>query len=1163
MANIQIGKYKRPGIFIEEFDQSVNSSPTVDGITNLVIGTSKKGPVNTPVRLTNINDLESVFGQIDRGMERKGSFFHRTISKMLETSPVFALNLLSTNDELDTIKFKTLSASAGTNNDVLKEGPYRRVFDTTGFWRRDTESFLNLTDDNQRAFSLTNLSDKTVTAFVFKSRLSGFDRTLLEWYGSEDRIPPYVSSKDYAADYLVDVVLVSGDWSDYQSLAVDNRWSSYFNNNGLIKERVRDFANDRNINLLEYYEGLSLIPFFRDTNGNNIFIETIINRDTDRTGLFCAFNNDAVEVDSYNGLIDLLGNTTTDEDVESIDFLSYNETLKEEIEFIQTPLDLPGNVTAIMGGVTNYTGQASHAFTDTDVSPAPLVEGNIENGNNRTAYFAEGSTFGLTRTDFVITASNIELTYEAIEGAFVVIGDRKIDITDGSYTLILDASQYPEATSGPVSYSSVATVNTKGEIALKNSDDENNMPVAITELALGKIEIVIDGIEFDISSNIQDITVDVAGFVDLVIGVDYSVSYTENGKFEIEFLDTATTVSLSNYQQSRRFKMFNRLVSVIDNVNKDKVLMSLGSTGFNVSLGNVTIEDIITSTSQNKKFTLNTPLTEVELVDVLAGYLVFYTVDNEFILGSEGAKTKGEVASNEEGVIGKYSDFYDAFNDGVINTRDSFDQVGVENGVFMKMYLEANGDMIFESTGKDMLATEAIDGDNLTKSITVKSKLGNLKQTLELEDDVNYIETPNKVLIDGSRYTEVRIGDFLKSTKTPRELTRIISKRRYNTTTNLVELTCDSEILKEDFNGDRQTTRFVSVDNYANTYKGLVFEGFKVKESSLPDGTEETQNRILNLVAKGTPLFKAVTNKEAIDFRYLIDSFGLGLVENSKSQLVDICGDRLDAFGFINMPSLRQFKKSPNFTDLEGVLSVEFLADGGNKESLNPVGYSFPQGVGDTSVGYFTPYVTVNDNGRPLEMPPASYVATTYMRKHISNITSITPWTIAAGVTNGRITNITGLEMDFTKEDIEFLNQAQINPIVFKRNRGYIIETENTAQTLFNSALSFIHVREVLIELERELSNMLLDYQWKYNTPDVRAEIKLRADVICETYVSKNGLFNFFNKMDDENNTPEIIDNQIGVLDTFVEPIRAMGIIVNNITILRTGAISAGGFINR
>jgi hypothetical protein len=137
-----------------------------------------------------------------------------------------------------------------------------------------------------------------------------------------------------------------------------------------------------------------------------------------------------------------------------------------------------------------------------------------------------------------------------------------------------------------------------------------------------------------------------------------------------------------------------------------------------------------------------------------------------------------------------------------------------------------------------------------------------------------------------------------------------------------------------------------------------------------------------------------------------------------------------------------------------------------------------------------------------------------------------------------------------------------MNPIVFKRNRGYVIETENTAQTLYKSALSYIHVREVLIELERELSAMLLDFQWRFNTPDVRAEIKLRADIICEKYVNKNGLYNYFNKCDEENNTSEIIDNQIGVLDTYVEPIKSMGIIVNNITILRTGAISAGGFIN-
>jgi hypothetical protein len=355
------------------------------------------------------------------------------------------------------------------------------------------------------------------------------------------------------------------------------------------------------------------------------------------------------------------------------------------------------------------------------------------------------------------------------------------------------------------------------------------------------------------------------------------------------------------------------------------------------------------------------------------------------------------------------------------------------------------------------------------------------------------------------------------------------------------------------------------MEDYVTTYQAITLKGFRVREASMPDGTEARQQSILNLIAKGTSLFKALTNKEAIDFRYVIDSFGLGLIERSKQQLVDLCGSRLDCFGFLNMPSLKSFKNSssPTFVNSEGVLQTSYIAQGGDPESSPAFLYSFGDGTGVSSVGYFLPYVTVNDNGRPADVPPAMYVATTYLRKINTNTTAIVPWTIAAGVVNGRVTNIAGIEANFTPEDIENLNQAQMNPIVFKRNRGYVIETENTGQTLTRSALSYIHVREVLIELERELSAMLLQFQWRFNTSDVRAEIKLRADVICEKYVNKNGLFNYFNKCDEENNTPEIIDNQIGVLDTYVEPIRGMGVIVNNITILRTGAIAAGGFTNQ
>jgi len=263
------------------------------------------------------------------------------------------------------------------------------------------------------------------------------------------------------------------------------------------------------------------------------------------------------------------------------------------------------------------------------------------------------------------------------------------------------------------------------------------------------------------------------------------------------------------------------------------------------------------------------------------------------------------------------------------------------------------------------------------------------------------------------------------------------------------------------------------------------------------------------------------------------------------------------------MPSMKQFKNStnPSFIDDEGVLSTEFIKLGGDPESNPAFLYSFGEGNGVSTVGYFAPYLTINDNGRPLSFPPASYVANAYLRKFNTTRTNVKPWTVVAGVTNGQVTGIAGLEKDFTGDDIANLNEMKANPIVSKRNRGFVIETENTAQTFVRSALSFIHVREVLIELETELSDMLLNFQWQFNTSEIRAEIKLRADLICEKYVNQDGLYNFFNKIDEENNTSEIIDNQIGVLDTFVEPVRAMGIIVNNITILKTGSVSTGGFL--
>ena len=1305
---IQISSYTRPGIYINEYDNSIVVSPTVAGVNTFVMGVSKKGPVNAPILVSTIQDFENIFGTIDRTLERNSSFFHRTVEKLLETNAVYAMNLLKTDDTLDQIGYVNMSAATQYTNADVKLAPYRRFFNTTGFWTRDTDSFLNVVKDStygnpdwaNNVISFTNMGSQYVTMFVFKTKAVGFDTTMLQWYGTADKVPPYVYTTDYASDYMVDVAIVSGDWSNYSTLAADPRWSAYFNSSGLIKTKIKDFTNDRNVSTLAYYEGLSLVPYFRSQSGANIFIETVINRDTDKTGIFCEFNSDVFEKSYPTGLVDLIGNTIVgNEDINDINFLSYKETITETVTFTNTILDRPGNVFGVMDPLSG-SFSADHSYGGSD---GGLLTGVVEN-SNRTGWFVEGFVNDVFATYSVDGTMSISITFSQNSGnnPYVVIDNTYVSVNPtASFTLL--PSDVPYSTS-TASYIVPFYLGTDGEIA-KKAAATSAPDVAASAVVLGYYSFKTrNGMFVSPAPSYTPITIKTTGFNPMTFGAtagsyDYNIT-SSSGDVTVEFLNTANAPSRAAYAQYRRFKAFNSLTSILDNVNVPEVSL-MYNTSFDKLpfLTSVSVTNIVTAQTSNKKFTIKTGLLDSELTELTNhGQLLLFKTDNEFIVGEYGFLTKDTKATLLDlGVASEYSNFYSKFETGMVNSGDYFyenlcypdleviftkgttgsfdgnsyvvffasDTDNLTNFIPDGMTLNDTGDSLifpdsllnkgtFTTVDTDLisngqakayqlgyvgsiagsysayqvsesvteetlyatsrvwnyntkihlqsyidtngvLTTNFVDFYNESKSTTwsvptfgasmsitymdrnqsiyVQSEDSNYKESVDIVVPSGYSRVANKILCNGTRYSEITVGSFLEASidpstlvegQMPKRLTRVLSKKLYSFDTTLVEITCDAPINVYNFGGNLQTMRYSTIDTYASTYKAIVMKGFRIRQAQLPDGTEDRQTSILNLVAKGTPLFKAVANKQSFDFRYLVDSFGLGLTERSKQQLVDICGDRLDALGFISMPSMKSFKNSssPSFVDSEGVLQTSFIASGGDPESSPSFLYSFGDGAGVSAVGYFLPYITVDDNGRPISVPPAAYVANTYLRKQNSNITTITPWTIAAGVTNGRVTNIAGVEMNFNPEDISNLNLAQMNPIVFKKNRGYAIETENTAQTLVKSALSYLHVREVLIELEREMSSMLLDFQWKFNTPEIRAEIKLRADIICGKYVSKDGLYNYFNKCDEENNTPDVIDSQIGVLDTYVEPIKGMGIIVNNITILRTGAIQSGGFIN-
>lgn len=1262
---INVSDYNRSGIFIEERNNStLDRQAAQEAVINFVPGFSRRGTVfNRPVLVKNPTDRQRVFGDIDRFLEKKQSYFHRTIDVATQTAPVWALNLLKTT-ELDQLNYKSVSVSAQYDNDIVKTRQYDDFFNKAGFWQRDVDSFLFFAQNSERMIHFTNLSDKPISVFMFKSDRPGFDITAELWYGGRDKVPTWMKYTDLISDYMVRVVVVRGDWSNYTQLAIDNQYSNFFTTNGLRKNQVTNFINNNNVTLLGDYHG-SLIPYFRDSNKNNIFIETLINIDTDRTGLFCSYDIDRVETDFNTGVVDIIGHSLVGKEKSNIKFMSYDETITETDNYTNTVIDRLGNTTAIGQNIGNRLS------------------------NNRNGYI-NGMTVNLTNLNLSADISFVT----GLSNTYAVISNQIINLPN-SNTQTFNIGPITGTPNATFQFSRVDMfyLNEQGEIIQTNGtvgSNEDNIGPSFPNnypnnaIILGYVMSFKDEND-DYTYTYIPVSLNTTGYVHIVLNqitnLQGDIKLTSSGvnNIELELLGTGS-VDKSLYKQYRLHQFFNEITTQIipgrsciigENLSTnelEKIELQVNDFTHNGNLP-----------TGNRKLSFTVDNTYDIFTQANNGRLIIYYFDNELLIGSETIETRldDNLSGNPTGIAAKWSTIYQDFYNGKINTGDFFyPSMALNTNVRFLNYTNPSkptiigGYFIMDATqalnaniqtGSHILLDEltinkndyvlgqsytdalVVDGDNnplglaaneiafsvnnsvstiayiatniydytnktyikfyfvgetlfvayradnelqipktisnlsLNTTIKIYSNEASYEQTLEIEQHPNYTMTDTSFLIDAIRYPEVVVNDYVLAYVDEDELlhneyanrfARIIRKRPWSGNAQYgvqySEIFTDVKYDVKIFgNNDMQTTRYTTVQKYIDNLKAITLNGFTPNVTSIPDGSEERQNEILNIIQKDSPLYDAIVNKDRFNFRYLIDSFGNGLTEFSKQQLVDITGKRKNCISFINMPSAKTFKRSssPSFINIDGTLNTEFIASGGNLDQNPPFLYSFAQGSGKddgrSTAGYFFPWVTISDNGRPMIHPPAAFVANTYTRKLNSTVAGIYNWTVAAGIEDGLIRGISNVEMEFTEKDLENLYKMGANPIVYTKNRGFNIETEWTAMRLTEpvSSLSYLHSREVLIDLENELYAMLLKYRWKFNTPAIRSKIKREADQICQSFLDRGALYAFRNVIDESNNTPELIDNQFGLLETDVEIIKSMGIIVNIINVQATGDI--------
>ena len=1133
-----LGKYKRPAIYINKIDNSIIELPAQNVLINLVPGFSKKGPYNTPVYVDNTVDFERIYGPIDKQLENKGSYFQRTCEKMLQTGPIWALNLLSTVPTRDVLNYVAVSTSSGyENSDFTQQytSAYENFFNRQDFWVRDQDSFQDLVDatglDPNDLLHLTNMGDKTITTFIWKSNVKGFDVTASDWYGGDTKVPTFIDPKSLISDYLVTVLILAGDWTDYKTLSVDTTWSKYFTLSGLTVTSVQDFVNQTGVVVNGTFD-VSLIPNFQDLTGRDMYIESVLNNNTDQTSLFCTYNQDLLlDNDNLSDLVDLIGNTIVGTDTASISFLSYEQPIKETNSYPLVNLDSPNNVF----GTTNF-----------GLFPAETFDWNNWTQTGITIGFApsysvnySGGTLTYTAGSYIINGVEYQLPSGSTSITTLSTDTHRLDVLylDSNGLHIMDGYSVPSG-----------TTITPREITFTNE----NTIILGTLLVTNTVGVV---------SGVYNVITDIVGNTLGVIPIIVTTGITGTETYlQIEFSGTSgSTLKLSEYSRLRSQKVYNEIATYI---SLDKGVI-ISTTNVKTPIIDPLVLGYTTTSNDKIIIYLTTPSIYTSgSTDVL-----LYYVDKQFKLDPAGITVNTPILTTYDltapNIVATYSSFYIDFYNGVINNGDYIIENTVNN--HLTMYIDSNG----------VLTAKFVDHDviNTTSGLTILSDIGNWRQTIEIEAyDGNDSGNTVAIYVDMDRYSEITRGMYLEanydvnSAVPVRKLVRIVNIKNDTVDTTRKIIYTDGPIRMIPLSGttgELYTTSYPAVYNYVNYLKGIALKPFIVSIDSVPDGTEAKQNTILNVISKNTPIYKGLINKNKIAWRYLVDTFGLGLTEESKQQYVDLCGDKLNCVGFISMPSAKQFKKStnPSFTADDGSLSSTYIKEGGNPNKNPSFLYSFGTGTGRSTVGYFFPYVKVTDSTNISSFaPPAAYVATAYMRKFTTATAGIQPWTIVAGVNTGRLPDISGTEIDFTNDDLDNFSDMGCNPIVFIRNVGYTIGDENTAQVFPVSSLSYLHSREVLIELENQLYDMLLRYQWKFNTPTIRSEIKYRADRICQSFVDSVGLYAYRNVIDETNNTPYIIDLQGGVLDTYVEIVKGMGWIVNNITIEKTGTINSTGF---
>ncbi len=199
----------------------------------------------------------------------------------------------------------------------------------------------------------------------------------------------------------------------------------------------------------------------------------------------------------------------------------------------------------------------------------------------------------------------------------------------------------------------------------------------------------------------------------------------------------------------------------------------------------------------------------------------------------------------------------------------------------------------------------------------------------------------------------------------------------------------------------------------------------------------------------------------------------------------------------------------------------------------------------------YYPWVKILDTNinQIVTVPPSVVLPSVYA----SNDKVAAEWYAPAGLNRGGIAIATQVTDRTTHAERDTLYSGKVNPIAAFPGTGISVWGQKTLQNA-NTALNRINVRRLLINLKKFFASTSNYLVFEQNVAATRNKFLSIVNPYMESVQQRNGLYAFFVKMDDTNNTPDIIDQNILYGQVYLQPTKTAEFIVLDFNILPTGA---------